>query len=163
MEKACQSGRPFQVYFTMETEALLSQRFCTIPQTTHLCCPSCCLENVISGCGLKLCDFIARLWSSIPEPGNYLCLHCKSYYRDSLSHLVAECSQPLKERFLHDCKGILPPELVDTLIAADTDTFLTIILSASCWSNLDRAMIDSFLSKSFSFVRSCYRNPCEHS
>ena len=118
-----------------------------------------------SGCDLKLCDFIARLWSSIPEPGNYLCLHCKSYYSDSLSHLVAECkcSQPLKERFLHDCRGILPPELVDTLISADADTFLTIVLSASCWSNLDRAMIDSFLSKSFSFVRSCCRNSCEHS
>ena len=114
---------------------------------------------------LKLCDFIARLWSSIPEPGNFLCLHCKPYYSDSLSHLVAECkcSQPLKERFLHDCRGILPPELVDTLFSADADTFLTIVLSASCWSNLDRAMIDSFLSNSFSFVRSCCRNPCEHS
>ena len=40
-------------------------------------------------------DFYAQV---TPEPGNYSCSRCKSYYRDSLSHLVAKCmcSQPLK-------------------------------------------------------------------
>ena len=31
------------------------------------------------------------------------------------------------------------------LLSADAGTFVTIILSASCWSNLDSAMIDNFL------------------
>ena len=117
-----------------------------------------------SGCDLKLCDFIARLWTSIPDQGNNICLHCKRYYRDSLTHQLTECkcTKPLKDRFLCDCRGILPPELVDVLLTVDADTFVTIVLSASCWSNLDRAMVESFLLKSFAFVRSCCRNTCEH-
>ena len=99
-----------------------------------------------SGCDLKLCDFIARQWTSIPDPGNNICLHCKRYYRDSLTHQLTECkcTKTLKDRFLCDCRGILPPELVDVLLTVDADTFVTIVLSASCWSNLDRAMVESF-------------------
>ena len=50
----------------------------------------------------------------------------------------------------------MPPELVDVLLSADADTFVAIILSASCWSNLDRAMIGSFLLKSFAFIMMLY-------
>ena len=111
-------------------------------QTSVTCTPAVVRKMSYSGCDLKLCDFIAKLWSSIhvpfqlpcggsgfysdvvqclpldsavqvrfppravgiflhpvtPEPSNYSCSRCKSYHRDSLSHLVAKCmcSQPLK-------------------------------------------------------------------
>ena len=37
----------------------------------------------------------------------------------------------------HDFKGILQTELLHGLTASDADTFITAMLSASCWSNLD--------------------------
>ena len=99
-----------------------------------------------SGCDLKLCDFIARLWASTPDSGTYICSHCNCQYRDALTHLIAECgcSQNLRESFLHDCIDILPPELLNGLTASDADTFVAAVLSASCWSNLDTEVTEMF-------------------
>ena len=43
-----------------------------------------------SGCDLKFCDFIARLWASTPDSGTYICSHCNCQYRCSDSSYV-EC------------------------------------------------------------------------
>ena len=122
--------------------------------------PAVVWKRSYSGCDLKLCDFIARLCTSIPDPGNHIYLHCKRYYRDSLTHQLkvkeCKCTKPLKDRFLCECRGILPPELVDVSLSADADTFVTIVLSASCWSNLDRAMVDSFLLKAYAAISNAH-------
>ena len=99
-----------------------------------------------SGCDLKSCDFIARLWASTPDSGTYICSHCNCQYREALTHLIAECgcSQNLRESFLHDCTDILLPELLNGLTASDADTFVGAVLSASCWSNLDTEVTDIF-------------------
>ena len=118
-----------------------------------------------SGCDLKLCDFIARLWASTPDSGTYICSHCNCQYRDALTHLIAECgcSLNLRESFLHDCIDILPPELLNGLIASDGDTFVAAVLSASCWSNLDTEVTEMFLRHAYTFIRNCCRRTCVHS
>ena len=118
-----------------------------------------------SGCDLKLCDFIARLWASTPDSGTYICSHCNCQYRDALAHLIAECgcSQNLRESFLHDCIDILPPELLNGLTASDADTFVAAVLSASCWSNLDTEVTEMFLRHAYTFNRNCCRRTCVHS
>ena len=70
----------------------------------------------------------------------------KCQYRDALTHLIAECgcSQNLRESFLHDCKDILPPELLTGLTAPNADTFVAAVLSTSCWSNLDTKVTEIF-------------------
>ena len=99
-----------------------------------------------SGCDLKLCDFIARIWASTPDLGTNICSHCNCQYRDALTHLIAEsgCSQNLRESFLHDFTDILPPELLNGLTASDADTFVAAVFSTSCWSNLDKEVTEMF-------------------
>ena len=47
---------------------------------------------------------------------------------------------------MRDYINIIPPDLLNGLTASDAGTFVTAVLSASCWSNLDTNVAESFKS-----------------
>ena len=53
------------------------------------------------GC-ILLFNFYCVLLIYIPDPDNHICLHCKRYYRNSLTHQITECkcTQPLKDQIV---------------------------------------------------------------
>lgn len=108
---------------------------------------------------LKLCDFVARLWTIIPSKNQRICVACKQVYYEPVQHVVADCvcNKTLRDSFISSVCASFPIELHDLLYRADSETFLLILLGAPSEIILDYDMWRQFLLKAYMFVKACFQ------
>jgi len=105
---------------------------------------------------MKLADYVARLWVTVPDENHHICCQCECRYTDLARHIVSECSVNLKlrDRFMDSITDTFQISLSVELHNADSEQFIQLLMGKETVTNLEDDKERLFRMMCFQLIKS---------